>query len=62
MVEYAPECPLADLSVIGHNDPGRRLVTAHHHVAAALAAEYEPRALQGSADLPTGQISRKLGH
>ena len=62
MVEYAPQRPLADSPVIGHNDSPRRVVAAHHHVAAALAAEYKPGALQGSADLPTGQISRKLGH
>lgn len=48
--------------MIGHNDAGRWVVAAQHHVAAALAAEYEAGALQGSADLPTGQISRKLGH
>jgi len=62
MVEYAAKRPLADAAVIGNNDPGRGLISAQHHVAAALATEYEAGALQCSADLPAGQISRKLGH
>jgi hypothetical protein len=41
----------SELPVVGNNDPCVRSVAPKHHVAACLAAEDEPGALQGGADL-----------
>ncbi|HEY7242386.1 MAG TPA: hypothetical protein VH678_00705 [Xanthobacteraceae bacterium] len=44
----------SELLVVRNNDPGVRLVASKHHMAAGLAAEDEPGALQGGADLTAG--------
>jgi hypothetical protein len=44
----------SELLVVGNNGPRVRLVAAKHYVAAGLAAEDEPGALQGSADFTAG--------
>lgn len=46
----------ADLLVVGNYDPGIRLFTTKHHVAAGLTTKHEANALQGSANVSSGQI------
>ena len=48
--------------VLGYHGPGIRLAAAQNHVATRLAAEDEPGALEGSADLKAGYIGWQLGH
>jgi hypothetical protein len=40
--------------VVGNNGPGVRLIATKNHVAALLAAEDEPDALEGRPDFKTG--------
>jgi hypothetical protein len=48
--------------VLGYNGPGVRLVAAQNHVATRLAAEDEPSALKGGADLEAGHIGWQFSH
>ena len=48
--------------VLGYNGPGVRLVAAQNHVATRLAAEDEPSALKGGADLKAGHIGWQFSH
>ena len=50
-----------NLPVIGNNHSRVRVVATKHHVAASLASEDEPGALQRNANFTAGQICRKLG-